>query len=125
MAARPLDTDKLRLWQGDDGICRAVIAPGAVLSLEDAEASLETLRKLCGNHRYRLMVDQRKISSIERPAREHLAKRGAAHAVAIVVDSPVSQVIAAFVLRFRRPETSVKVFTDEGAALEWLKGVED
>ena len=43
-------------------------------------------------------------------------------AIALVTGSGLSKIVANLYLKFSNPSTPTKLFTDEGKAIEWLKG---
>jgi hypothetical protein len=123
--ARIVEDRATRAWLGVDGIVCFWLRPGADYVLSDAKASLATTRALAPTLPAKVLVDSNGVRTATREARHYWetdAARGVISAMALLVGSPTSRIIASFVLRLVRPDFTVKVFTDEAEARRWLLG---
>jgi len=113
-----------KLWVGEDGICRVIHAPDTVVTLQDAQETMAEYLKINDGKRLPLLVDTKSMRSISREARHYYASADAAaraSAVALVVKTPVSEVLGNFYLGLSHPHLPSRLFTSEDDALEWLK----
>lgn len=107
-----------------DGILRIKVIEGAhmdVASLkEDGEANIQ----LTGNRRVLALYDSRGFFTIEPEAREYL-RSGIVDptriATAVLTDRLATKLLVNFFIRFNKPKTPMKMFTNEKQALIWLK----
>ncbi|MDQ3262691.1 MAG: STAS/SEC14 domain-containing protein [Myxococcota bacterium] len=107
------------------GFVRATMHQGVEMDLDDARDALRTTTQVSGGQRVPVLVDSRRLKSQSREARQEFASDEAVRvcsAVALLVDSPVSRIIANFFLRQQVQRTPTRLFTDETAAVEWLLG---
>jgi hypothetical protein len=114
-----------KLWLGEDGIVRIIWAPGADVTLEDAEECMAAYLKINKGIRRPLFIDTKSMKSLAREARHYFASEEAANAasaVAIIVGTPVSQVLGNFYLGLSNPHLPTRLFSTEHDALDWLKG---
>jgi hypothetical protein len=110
---------------GEDGIVRVIHVPGAEVTLQDAQETMSAYLKLNSGKRLPLLVDTKTLKSISREARHFYAGEEAAacaSAVALVVGTPVSKVLANFYLGLSNPHLPSRLFSDEAEGLAWLKG---
>lgn len=117
--------DKFRLWLGDDGIVRIIWAPGAEVTLADAEESMDAYLRVNEGKSRPMLVDTKSMKSLAREARHYYASEEAARvasAVGIIVGTPVSKVLGNFYLGLSNPHLPTRLFSVEDEALEWLKG---
>ena len=114
-----------KLWVGEDGICRIIHAPGAEVTLQDAQETMAAYLKLNDGERLPLLIDTKTMKSISREARHFYAGEEAAKcasAVALILKTPVSRVLGNFYLGLSNPHLPSRLFTSDDEALEWLKG---
>ena len=111
---------------GEDGIIRQTIAAGVQEMLADAQENVQATVLLCPGGRTPVLVDLRGIKSQEREARLYynspIAIR-ASNAVALLVGSRVSMLIANFFIAITANNSSrpTRLFTDEAEAVKWLR----
>ena len=108
-----------------DGILRFETAPNTEINLAEAKECIAAAAKLVGNKRVPLYADMRNIKSIDKDAALYFAGEEPVKtqsACAKVVSSTFEKVIGNFFMFFNKPLIPIKLFTDEVAALEWLKG---
>ena len=113
------------LYLDADGIIRGTINPGAEQTLEDAIENVQASSAVGLGKRRPLLVDMRPIKSQTREARTYYTGPEGTRcftAAAVLVDSPVSRLIANFLLGFNKSATvPSRLFTSEPEAIEWLK----
>jgi hypothetical protein len=120
-----IETRTQKIWLGEDGILYTKVLPGAELTLVEAQRITEAEFKLAGGQKRPMLVDIRQVKSITREAREHFAGesvRRFVSAVALCIQSPLSQVIGNFFMGYNKPLFPTKLFTSEGEAIDWLRG---
>ncbi|MBI1947159.1 MAG: STAS/SEC14 domain-containing protein [Deltaproteobacteria bacterium] len=114
------------IWRlRQDGLLHSVVKPGAHHTLEDAVANVEACRTLSPGRRRPLLVDIRQGPGVDRAARTYYAGpegAGVATATALLVGSPTSRIVANFFLGLNRMQIPLRLFTDEEAAVAWLRG---
>ncbi|MEZ4381885.1 MAG: hypothetical protein R3A79_11070 [Nannocystaceae bacterium] len=120
-----LTTRTERIWLGDDGIIRAVIHPGLVTRIEDAQENVRGFAQVAGGVRRRAIIDMRAhAASATREAREYYAGPENAKvvlAVALLVRSAISRMMGNFFLGMNRTIFPLKLFAEPEPALEWLR----
>lgn len=107
-------------WDEASGVTHVEWAPGSVCGLADAQGATAAAQAL-GHGLVPVLVDMRLMSRIDRPGREHFTNSpGDVTAVALLVGSAVSKMIANFVIGMQRIRFPIRMFTDESEALAWL-----
>lgn len=93
------------------------------MALADAQENVAAIFEIGGRQRSRVLVDMRGVRSQSREARAYFggpeAER-ASLAVALLIGSPVSRVLANFFLRLNPQRVPSALFTDDRAAIAWL-----
>jgi hypothetical protein len=105
------------------GFVHAVMRQGCEMQLADAQENVATIFELNGRRRTRVLVDMRGVRAQTREARLYFAGPEAERvsaAVALLIGSPVSRVLANFFLRIMPQRVPTALFTDEPAAVSWL-----
>jgi hypothetical protein len=109
----------------DRGFVRARLDAGAVMQLDDAVEAVDMTWRVAGEQRRPVLVDTSRVAGESRDARAYFVSDEAVtkySAVAILVSSPVSRVIATFFLRLSQHKVPTQMFSDEGEAERWLIG---
>lgn len=109
---------------GEDGIGRTRTKPQAEINLEDAEENTRAVQQLYEGTKFPLLVDARSVKYISKEARDHFSIRNRETVLsgfALLIDSPLSRIIGNFFMGLNKPSVPMKLFTDEKAALQWLK----
>lgn len=115
--------DKVEVIQCNDQIYKYV-------ALEKSSIDLDTLEKmtvigdtwngdkLCAN-----LIDLRKVLFVDSKARAYAAEQYREHVAgqAMLMENKISVYFANIFLKFSKPKVPTKLFTDEEAALKWLK----
>jgi hypothetical protein len=123
VAVEATETCTFRL--DDRGFIHAVMKQGCSMELQDAQANVATIYELGGHKPSRVLVDMRGVRAQSREARHYFASvdaEKATRAVALVIGSPVSRVLANFYLRLNPGRIPTALFTSEDAAIGWLEG---
>lgn len=105
------------------GHIHATMHEGVHFDLEDAREAVAVTWELAGGERCGVLVDMRGIVSESREAREYFMSEEVGEkisAVALLVASPVSKVIANFLLRLGKHYSPTKMFTSSERARAWL-----
>jgi hypothetical protein len=110
-------------WElGSDGIARIRYVKGDVVTEDLANATIAELKTLGGGERLPVLVDIRQMKAVSREARAVFGNsQDAFSALALLADSPRTQVIANFFIALSRPKVPTQLFTDEEKALAWLR----
>jgi hypothetical protein len=109
------------------GFVRATMRDGIDFELDDAVEAVAATWDVAGRTRRPVLVDLRGIHAQSRAARDYFNGPEASakfQRVALLVESPLSRVIANFFLRVRSPLIETRLFTDEPLAREWLSRAE-
>jgi hypothetical protein len=126
-SAPPTETYRsrtVRVRVDEREIVHVVGDAGSVQSLDDARENVRLATRLVGTARRPVLIDMRAVKYIERDARAFYASdEGAmnAPAVAVVVDSQVTRMLANLVLSMARSGTPRRLFTDLATAQGWLQ----
>lgn len=107
----------------NDRFVHAVMKQGCQMELADAQENVAAIFALAGGRRSRVLVDMRGVRSQSREARQYFAgpeAEKATRAVALLIGSPVSRVLANFFLRLTNQQIPTALFTSEEAAIAWL-----
>ena len=107
-------------WDDEHGVARNDWRPGSVCDLPAARKVTAAVSGF-GRGPVPVLVDMRFLAKADRAAREHFTGPEAqASAVALLVASAVSKVVANFVISVQRLPVPVRMFTDLDAANAWL-----
>lgn len=112
------------LWSDDDDISWLVFLPESEVEEDDASEIIRTAEQTFVGEAYVVLADIRLMKSISNEARTYLASQQAEQlhaAVAILVESMATRLIANFFINFHKPGRPTRIFSDERKAVEWLK----
>jgi hypothetical protein len=102
------------------------IRAGAAQSPADAQENLRRTIEACAGERRPLLVDISRCKPLEAEARHFYTGKVLTQsflALALVVHaSPLGRMMGNVYLRIARPGIPTRLFADEAAALEWLRG---
>jgi hypothetical protein len=107
-----------------EGIAISRVKKGAVIGVAEAKENTQAIISFNGGAPCPLLVDARQINSISKEARDHFSMRdrkGYVNSIAILISSPVSRIIGNFFMGLNKPTVPTRLFTDEGAAMSWLR----
>lgn len=106
------------------GFVHAVMRQGCEMGIEHARKNVAAIFELGGGKRVPVLVDMRGVRTQSREARQYFATSDEAFqatlAVALLIGSPVSRVLANFFLRLSPQRFPTALFTAEEAAFAWL-----
>jgi hypothetical protein len=112
------------IWVGPEDIVRVIALEGSTMTGEDAYENLAAIPER--QHKKRpVLVDARGVASITREARQvyrGIKENPRTTAVAILVDSPLSRVVANFFIGLSRMYVPTRLFTSAEEAIAWLAG---
>jgi len=106
------------------GIFHSVVKPGVLLTLPEAKENEAARSRLIGGKRLPILLDIRNIGEMTAKAIQYTVKSGGSEnytAVALLVGSTKSAIIAAFSTRFNQSGMPLKQFSDKEKAIAWLK----
>ena len=121
------EAEKTYLWEplAVDGIATFRLLRSSVLTLEVAQALIADLSLLTRGSASPspILVDMRRSGGATREARTYLGgPTGKYAALALLVGSAATQMIANFFIALNHPKIPTRIFTDEEKALQWLRG---
>jgi hypothetical protein len=122
--SRVIEARATRCWVASDGFVRSQIRPGADFVLQDSIDAMMATRELAASLPSPVLVDARGVRTASRESRLYWAgsdARATLSAMAVLVASPVSRVIASFFIRLVRPGFRVRIFDAEADAVAWLR----
>lgn len=110
-------------WDETSGVVRIQWLPGAELTLRNARM-VTTVGQGFTSGPPLVLVDVRGLTGrLDRSARRHLVDElDKLTAMALLVDSPLSTMIANVYIRIQRRRRPMMLFTQEQDALDWLVG---
>lgn len=121
-----IETRSAQIWLESDGIVRAVIRPSAdELTLQDAIENIAAIKVVAGEMRRPVLSDIRQTVGASKAHRDHFSDEEASSIVlagAVLISSPLSRMIGNFFMQVNSPPYSVRLFTSEEQALDWLRG---
>jgi hypothetical protein len=106
-------------------IIKVESSSGEFIEADDANAMREANLELSNGGPYYVLLDTSKGYASSRPeANEIFAGKEYAEsrrAIAIIAKSLASKIVSNFFIRFNKPVTPTKVFTNETEAIAWIK----
>lgn len=107
---------------GDDGILRITINEGAEIGIQQTRLQLETVRRICGSQKVRVLIDARASHEVTQEAKEFTAQNvGNRIATAVISSNPLTKISVNIFVRMFKPSTPYRIFSREAKALAWLK----
>ncbi len=101
-------------------ICMTVVE-GIELEQNDAKEAIAEAIELANGKEYVILFNVNVSGNISFEAREEFAKSKKRLAVAIVTTSLANKLLGNFFIKFHKPLSSSRIFTDEQSAIEWLR----
>ncbi len=96
------------------------------LSLEVAKEIVKQRLKLCYEKKFPLVLDLRKLKSIDKASREYLARPECIEklwAGAFIVESLFQEITGTLYLNLHKPPIPAKLFRKEKEAIEWIQSL--
>src|SRR5687768_11667251 len=120
MTAETTTTRTAKLWVRDDGITHVVALPNLLETLEDAKEIIAATAKINHGKPVPVLVDTRFGLGIDRESREYYSSKEGllvTKALALLVGSPFTRVMANFFIGFNQPAVPTRLFTSEEEAV--------
>jgi hypothetical protein len=117
-------TSTTSIWVDDHDVVHVVGHPGSTQSIGDARENVRAVAGVMGSRRRPLLIDMRGVKYLERDVRAYYASDEAmsvATALAVLVESEATRLMANLVLMASRTSTPTRAFADEAQALAWLQ----
>ncbi|MFD2939196.1 DUF7793 family protein [Flavobacterium notoginsengisoli] len=116
------ENQNARFWI-EDGILFFEYKPRTAIDLEVAMRVVADRIAFQNERHFPVFCDTRGIASIDKAARDYLAKSGSmlAKAVALIGSENVSITMSTFYLEISRPSVPTRIFTIREEALDYLK----
>ncbi len=126
MTTEPLTTRTAKIWLRADGIVQGVTLPKSYQTLEDAQVNAAALAQAGQGEPRPWLIDIRLGQGVDRQARVYYSSEAVvrftrAVAVALLIGSPVSRVVANFFIGLNKMLIPTRLFTSEDDAVVWLK----
>ena len=118
------ESEAFYTWMGADGICRTVVKDGVDIDIKEAKINSEIVKSYDQGKKFPLIVDMRKIKSMDREAREFLSikdRPSPVCCITLIISSPVSRVIGNFFIGLNKSRVPNKLFTNYEKALVWAQ----
>lgn len=121
-----IETVDSNVWFGEN-IIYVLMEDGAIVDLEAARSHIKKWNDYLDAHneikQFALIVNMKGLKTITREARICYAERSdpRGKAVALIAGSPVTRIIANFIMSFTRPEKPIHLFSTPETALNRVK----
>ena len=112
------------MWMGygEDGILRIRMIEGASVEVDDIKLQYETIKRLTDKKRLAFLLDARANFTTSKAAHEYLVQQSADRiATAVITSNSISKAIVNTYITVFKPASPYKMFTNEEAAIKWLK----
>ncbi|MGQ0828934.1 MAG: DUF7793 family protein [Bacteroidota bacterium] len=117
-------TSVAEMFIDEDDILRIKILKGVHVTLEKSKEYYQASNQLTKNNKVLVMVDASQDYTITDEAKEYGASEEVSKnriAVAIVTNSIANRLTVNLYIKFYKPIVPTKMFSEEQAALKWLK----
>lgn len=117
-------TRTAELWSDEYDFCYLVFKEESEVEEDDAVEIIRSAAQTFVGEKYVVIADIRGLKSMSNEARVYLAGRESERlheAVAIIVESTSTRLLANFFINFHRPSRPTRMFTSEEKAKLWLK----
>jgi len=107
-------------------IFKMTIYEGAELELEDVRQMKASSMKLAEGKKYAILLDATNSFNVTPEANKVLASKEYTEyrvAAAFVTNSLANKIAGNFFIKFNKPASPTKMFTDEATAFEWLQEI--
>lgn len=122
MAMEKIENKFITLWI-EDGIVCGLYTRGATIDLEAARRIVADRLALCAGKDYPSLTIANGIKSITKEARDYFSQgdgvRGMTR-LAVLTESPISNMIGNFWLQINKPTVPTRLFTNREDAIAWL-----
>lgn len=103
-------------------LCR--LFPDAEIEVGDVDLNTDAIMQMAGGKRYAVLVDARVPVTITKEAMEYTQQpRSYVNLIAqaILVNTLANRLIGNFIIKFHRPASPTKLFSDYDQAVAWLR----
>lgn len=121
---REILTHTEKLSVDASGIVRCKVLKDTHMRLEDAMENIRAIKELAQGKKVAVLVDITESKGADKAARDFFGSDEVASvqsACALLVNSPLSQLLGNFFLGFNKTQFPTKLFTDEEKAIQWLE----
>ncbi len=113
-------------WDSDENIVWGELdsTPQTLKTAEENIDAQARVRDALGKEMTRVVIDMRQTVQITREARNYYASERTAsiqRATALLIESPLSAMIANFFMGLNKPLSPTRMFTSEDKAIAWLR----
>lgn len=118
------ETKTGKIWQMDNDTLIFETMPGANILLEDSIEHIEIASKITKSKKWVMLVDMREVNSVTKEARTYYSDQNVIEgrvAIALLIESYFSQIVANFFIAYSKPDYPIKLFVSKEKAIEWLK----
>jgi hypothetical protein len=121
-SASYFENEYAHFWIRDD-ILFVEYKPNVVIDLASAQRIVADRVLLQNEKAYPVFCDIRGLVDSDKAARDYLSQSGSVltKAVSLVVHQSISLILTSYYLKICKPSVPTKLFTDESAALAFLK----
>ena len=111
------------IWFDENGILYSISKKAPKQTLQQAQQSIDALRKLLPGEKVCMLVDVTNTGETSREVRDYAADElpKMVKAVALLSDSALGKMLANLFFNVKQQPYPVKMFTDEKKARTWLK----
>jgi hypothetical protein len=123
-ATTAITTRTAKIWRREDGITQVVTLENVREELEDAKENVAAIVRINQQKLMPVLVDMRAGPGIDRETRAYYSSREglvATKALALLVESRFTRIMANFFIKFDLPAAPTQLFTSEDEAVAWLK----
>jgi hypothetical protein len=109
-----------------EGFLRVSSKPDSEIELADAKFDFSEAAKLVGYIKLPVLADSRNVSNSAKEVRDFYASKAMAEnisAMAVLVSSLSTRIVGNFFINTSKPHFPTKLFTNEDAAITWLKNI--
>jgi len=124
MTTKPVTTRTAKIWLRADGVIQVVTLPNVQEGLEDAKENIVVIAGFASEKRRPVLVDIRAALGLDREVRVYYSSAEgvkADTALALLVESPFSRVLANFFIGLNKMPVPTRLFTSEDEAVAWLR----
>jgi len=104
-------------------ILRLTVFEGVDLEFEDILEMAAAFRKISNGEKFAVLLDATKPFTVSSEARTFIASKELTSdrmAAAFVTKSLANRIVGNFFIKFNKPATPTKLFSEEALAMEWL-----
>ncbi len=121
---RQVLTQKEQMVLLDNGILSCSVVEDAYLEVEDGREILEGVKSIYNGKKFLVLVDIRKIKGASSDCRRLFQGKEIAKyqtACALLVGSPIANLLGNFFLGLNKTKFPIRLFTNEAKAVSWLE----